>query len=432
MRLFKVDTERFTPDFNDMLKIVMLNSSGFFFLGFLIPILARTNMMASGFEVSLIISIQVLGRTISGIIIGYISDRTKSRTKLVLIGSFGRGLSYFIIYIAIILNSLLLLGLGTMTLGFMAGVFWVPFNILIAEKSNKDNRSQAYGKRNSANAIGQMIGALIGFNILLIFSFFTNDPKFLYSCIPIYGIANFYAGMKFYKGVNESIIFIQKDNYENNFDIKKGLRNSNSNNDGKKKVLMLGTLFLMIVLLFSSINNSIARPFINIYLVEKIESDIRLATYAYIPAGLAATLIAPKLGAIIDKIKPKIAILITSSLGALVTWLLINVYDLISFSFILLLDLTIAISADLLFQNVLSRISKKHRGKVFGTSDFFTFLGNVIGPIIGGLSWDILGPKSPFIFSIFFELMLIPLYFAVISLLLPNIEETYEKKPLHQ
>ncbi|MHA1196673.1 MAG: MFS transporter, partial [Promethearchaeota archaeon] len=199
MRLFKVDTERFTPDFNDMLKIVMLNSSGFFFLGFLIPILARTNMMASGFEVSLIISIQVLGRTISGIIIGYISDRTKSRTKLVLIGSFGRGLSYFIIYIAIILNSLLLLGLGTMTLGFMAGVFWVPFNILIAEKSNKDNRSQAYGKRNSANAIGQMIGALIGFNILLIFSFFTNDPKFLYSCIPIYGIANFYAGMKFYK-----------------------------------------------------------------------------------------------------------------------------------------------------------------------------------------------------------------------------------------
>ncbi|MHA1413764.1 MAG: hypothetical protein ACTSO4_14245, partial [Promethearchaeota archaeon] len=134
------------------------------------------------------------------------------------------------------------------------------------------------------------------------------------SCIPIYGIANFYAGMKFYKGVNESIIFIQKDNYENNFDIKNGLRNSNSNNDGKKKVLMLGTLFLMIVLLFSSINNSIARPFINIYLVEKIESDIRLATYAYIPAGLAATLIAPKLGAIIDKIKPKLLIRLNQKL----------------------------------------------------------------------------------------------------------------------
>jgi len=45
----------------------------------------------------------------------------------------------------------------------MAGVFWVPFNTFIAEKSNKDNRSQAFGKRDSANAIGQIIGSLFGF-----------------------------------------------------------------------------------------------------------------------------------------------------------------------------------------------------------------------------------------------------------------------------
>ncbi len=59
------------------------------------------------------------------------------------------GFSYFIIYGAFITNQIFLLGIGHATLGLMAGVFWVPFNIFVAEKSSKDHRSQAYGKRDS-------------------------------------------------------------------------------------------------------------------------------------------------------------------------------------------------------------------------------------------------------------------------------------------
>ncbi|MHA1192480.1 MAG: MFS transporter, partial [Promethearchaeota archaeon] len=206
------DSTRFTSDFNRMLKIVILNSLGFFFIGFLIPIIARYNMAASAIQISLIISFQVLGRTISGTITGFLTDQLKSRKKLVLIGSLGRGISYFIIYIAIILNSLILLGIGTFTLGFLAGVFWVPFNILIAEKSNKDNRSEAYGKRNSANAIGQMIGGLVGFLLLMILGLFTDNPFLLYASIPMFGIANFFAGFKFNREVDESIKFYEPSN----------------------------------------------------------------------------------------------------------------------------------------------------------------------------------------------------------------------------
>ena len=142
MRLFKADTSRFTADFNHLLKIVILNSLGFFFMGFFIPIIARFNMSASGIEVSLVMAASVLGRAISGLIIGFITDRTKSKTKLVLIGSFGRAIAYFIMYFAIYVNSIILLGLGNFALGFMAGVFCVPFNTLIAQKSNKENSSQ--------------------------------------------------------------------------------------------------------------------------------------------------------------------------------------------------------------------------------------------------------------------------------------------------
>ena len=96
-RIFKMDENRFTSDYNQMLTIVILNSLGFFFIGFWIPVIARTNMGATGFQLSLIVVANVLGRMISGFITGFLTDHIKSRKILVLIGSYGRALSYFII-----------------------------------------------------------------------------------------------------------------------------------------------------------------------------------------------------------------------------------------------------------------------------------------------------------------------------------------------
>ena len=89
--------------------------------------------------------------------------------------------------------------------------------------------------------------------------------------------------------------------------------------------------------------------------------------------------------------------------------------------------MTIAISAGLLFRNLLSRITIEHRGKILGISSFSANIGSIIGPILGGFVWDISGPKAPFIVSIFVELCLIPLYFIVVHLLLPHVAETYDK-----
>jgi len=424
MQRREIDSTRFTPDFNHILNIVILNSLGFFFIGFLVPIIARYNMIASAIQISLIFSFQVLGRAISGTITGVLTDRVTSRKKLILIGSIGRGTSYFIIYIAIILNSLLLLGIGTSILGFMAGVFWVPFNTLIAEKSNKYNRSEAYGKRNSANAIGQMIGGVIGFLVLMLLEYFTANPFLLYASIPIFGIANFYAGFKFNREVDESIKFANPPDHPSN------PQNDENNTDKPKYVgpIIFGSIFLMLVLLLSNINGSIAKPFLNIYVIETIESDIQLVTWAYLPAGVVATLLAPKLGEIVDKLRPAIGITITSTLGALVTWFLINSANIWVFSFLLLIDLTIMIGSGLIFQNLLSRVSLKNRGKIIGSGEFFQFLGSFIGPILGGVVWDLVGPSYPFIISIFVEISLIPLYLVVVYYLIPHLAEAFPIK----
>ena len=424
-RLFKIDENRFTSDYNQMLTIIILNSLGFFFLGFWISIIAQENMGASYFQIGLIFVANVIGRMISGFYIGFIADRIESRTSLVLIGSFGRAISYFIIYASFITNHILLLGIGYFILGHMAGIFWVPFNMFVAEKSSKDHRSQAYGKRDSINAVGQIIGGVFGFTLLMVASAFTNNPIVIYGAIPIYGIANFIAGIIFYRKVDESIKFYKLDNED--------INNISNDKSQKKKVftspsMIIGAMFLIALLFLGSINGNIARPYLNLYILKNIESNINLVVWAYLPTGLLATLLAPKLGVLVDKLHPLVAITVTSSLGALMTWFLINAANIWAFSFLLLFDMAIGMSAGLIFQNLYSRISTEHRGKIFGVGDFFAFLGAVIGPLLGGIVMDLISPQFPFIISIFVELSLIPLYLAAVYLLIPHIAESYERK----
>lgn len=128
---------RFTSDFNSMINIVMFNSVGFFFLEYLIPIVASIIIGATGLQIGLLFSVQVIGYMISSFFTGFITDKIKSKTSLILLGSFGRGIAYFILYTALIFSSLIGIGISTFCIGFFAGFFWIPFDTLIAEKSHK-------------------------------------------------------------------------------------------------------------------------------------------------------------------------------------------------------------------------------------------------------------------------------------------------------
>ncbi len=419
----KNSSTRYTEDFESMIRIVILNSLGFFFLGFLIPVLASTNMGATGLQVGWITSSLVIGSTFSSTFVGYLTDKVKRKSTLVFIGSIGRGISYFIIYYSLIINSLLILWIGWFFLGVGAGFFWIPYDTIVAEKSNKDHRSHAFGKRDSANGIGQFFGALLGFFLLILIGLFTSNPLLLYSVIIIYGLANFYAGFLFLKNVDESIKFrtSNSEKMDNNQD-------EIINKSPFSRSIKIGTALLLLLVLLSGVNAFLWRPFLNIYIIENITNDLIIVILIYSPVGLIALFLAPKLGALVDKFNPSIVIIITTSIGALMTWLLINTTNTGLFTVILLFDMTIGITSGLVFRNLLSRINIQHRGKVLGATSLFTNIGSMIGPIIGGYFWDIITPTAPFIISIFVELSLIPFYLIVVKILIPHLAESYEKK----
>jgi MFS family permease len=159
-----------------------------------------------------------------------------------------------------------------------------------------------------------------------------------------------------------------------------------------------------------------------------ITSDPLLASLAYLPAGAFSLLLAPKLGKLMDRVKPELGIAITSLVGAFITWLLINTNDYIVFSILLTVDMTIVQTANLVIQNLISRLSLKHRGKSFSTLQIFAGIGSIIGPIMGGLAWDYISITAPFLISIIVELCLIPFYIVSVIIIKPLLKEGFENE----
>jgi len=197
----EVDSEEYkqktTPDFEAMNQILFWNSLGFFFYGFVITYVSNQLMEATGTDIGVIFASMTFGGLISSPIVGFLTDRM-SKKKLVLWGSAGRGASYMITYLAIIMDSLPLFNFGVFMLGFGVGFFWPPFDALISQKSSKYHRSYAFGNREGALGNGNFLGAVLSIIIFTLTTYLTPENLFLvYSPLVLYTISNLYAGFKF-------------------------------------------------------------------------------------------------------------------------------------------------------------------------------------------------------------------------------------------
>ncbi len=427
---FVPEDHKFTSDFNSVIFIVVWNSLGFFFIEFIMAYLIKQVLNYPATNLGLFFSFITLGGLISSSFIGYLTDRFSKRI-LIMIGSFGRGLSYFGLYISIMLYSLIGMYISAFLLGLGAYIFWNPLDSLISEKSSKYYRSSAFGKRRFALGIGMVLGTIIGFTIFSIANIFTPFNDFIiYGAIPIYGIANFYAGIQFSRKVDETMKFeYLHDNKNPNTLIEQDFELSiKLSRTAQMKFYFLGIILIFAGLSLSAINVGVYRPYIQPYIIENINSNPSIVSWFYLPTFIIGSLIAPKLGTIADKTNPLLAISVASFLGGIITWLLINSGNLAIFSFLLVLDQTIMLTTGFVMVNVLSRVSVKHRGKIFGLITFLESIGMIIGPILGGIIWESISPQAPFMISIIVEWSLIPFFVIGIHIINPYIVESIDNK----
>ncbi len=422
------DQHKFTSDFNSVIFIVLWNSLGFFFIEFIMNYYIFWILNYPAYNVGIFFSFITLGGLLSSLFIGFLTDRYSKRV-LVMIGSFGRGLSYFGLYISVILESLIGMYFSAFVLGLGAYIFWNPLDSIISEKSSKYHRSSAFGKRRFALGMGMLIGTLVGFTIFSIANIITPGNTFLiYGAIPIFGISNFYAGIQFSRKVDEEKKFIYPQNDDDSLIDQNVEESVKSSNKSSNFVYFLGIAILFSGFLLSAVNYGFYRPYIQTYVLTYINSNAELVAAFYLPTALIGALIAPKLGTMADKINTYYAITVASILGGIVTWLIINAGNLWVFAILLVVDNTIMLTVGFVFVNFLSRVSVKHRGKIFGLITIFESIGMIIGPVFGGIVWQIISPQAPFIISIIVEWALISFFVIGIWILNPHLVESIENK----
>ncbi|MHA1610434.1 MAG: MFS transporter [Promethearchaeota archaeon] len=399
-------SQKFTSDFQSMIKIVYWNSFGFMFYMFIIPYLTSQYFVISGTEIGLVIAAQPFARLITTPIVGYLTDRT-SKKRLVLIGSLGRTISYTIMFLSVIFNSIWGFASGIFIQGLIVGFFWPPYNSLIAQKSSKYYRAEAYGKRSGMIGKGSFVGAIISYGIFNLGEiFFPNQIWISMSPFIIFALINAYAGIKFYLNVDESIHFQESEN------------NNGPNSDPRTKIspnlmkkwFWIGIIFFVTASLISTMNTMIGMPFIQLYLFEITSQSTEIIMAVMYASQILSLLLSPLFGEYIDKIKPWVGITLFSLIGAIQTYIFLQLKSLWALTIILIIDYSIARASTLVIENFSSRVSSKHRGKIFGLNEWMKLVGWILGPIIGGVAWDSISHQAPFIISIGVELFLIPIY----------------------
>ena len=191
-------------------------------------------------------------------------------------------------------------------------------------------------------------------------------------------------------------------------------------NNLKRSVIVV-FIILLVILFLENMVGSLVGSFLEFFLLENITDNISFLILAYVPGAILSILLAPRIGRIADRINPSYVLGIASTIGAVTTWLLINSQEIWQFSILFIIDATVVSSAGLVLSKIVSSISRKRRGSVFGLHGSITNLGRISGPLIGGALWDV---KStfPFILSIIVEGCLAVIYPIVILIINKKIQ----------
>ena len=402
-----------------MIRIIFWNSFGFMFYGFVVPYATSEYFQVNALIIGLVIASQPIGRLLITPLVGYLTDKV-SKKLLVMIGSFGRTVSYTIMYLSIGFDSIIGFGTGIFIQGILVGFFWPPFNSLVAQKSSKYYRSEAYGKRYGMMGWGSLAGAIISFLLFIGGIYiYVGNVWIQYSSLIIYALINIFAGIRFMKKVDENKNFIES---AINTDRESTSEKISTISKRNKALIILGFTFLSLTVVFSSMNEHITRPFMQVYMYDNLLLGTTYVMVILYTARIISLIVAPKLGVYADKVGV-IGFMVVSFLGAIVTAILISTTIHWLFISLLLVDLILATSGQLIAQNLYSRISVSHRGRVFGLMEWMNLLGWVIGPLLGGWLWEIFTPKAPFVFSIILEVSLIPFFLLALKYLKPQMVE---------
>ncbi|MFW9849077.1 MAG: MFS transporter [Candidatus Thorarchaeota archaeon] len=369
-------------------------SLGFFFISFIIPIVAYdpAGLGATGFQVALIFALLTLGSAGFSPIAGRIAKHGRRRESI-LFGACGRGLSYIGMAFAISIHSIDFLIMNSLIWGLGAAFYNVGSDAEISERVIRENRAEAFGRRSAANGKGQTLGTFIGFTIYYMFDLYI--VFFFYAAMNILGGIVVISDRRPAVPIRERILAVTKTSL------------------GKSIIALVFAAAIDAFVL------ALLSPFVELYIFESFTTELQLVALLYLPGGIITAVLGGHIGRIADR-SNQVAIVAGTALvvsASTFTFAVLPIlthgiwYGMYFVAPIFCIQIVAGTAAYTVMTSVLGTAYEGRAGEGFGRFEAVMGFARFSGPLAGGLFWDFLGPMTPFIFVGIVELLLIPAYY---------------------
>ncbi|UCE09261.1 MAG: MFS transporter [Candidatus Thorarchaeota archaeon] len=368
-------------------------SLGFFFVRFIIPIVAYDLMGASGIEVALIFSLLTLGAAVFSPVAGAVAKRGRRRGSIFL-GASIRAIAYVGMSFAILQNSMLFLVSNSLVWGLGAAFYQVGSDAEISERVLQDNRAEAFGHRSAANARGSVIGAVIGFVIIQQFDF--------------YVVFLFYAAMNVLGGF---VVISKRPPLE--------VPAVSARTAAIGKALGRGIFALVVAAAIEAFALALLSPFVELFILHSFTTVVDLVALAYLPSGIISAVLGGPIGKYADRSNQVAVVAGAALIVSVSTFLIAFIPALIGTGEIGLLFVAVLFTIEgvagtaayMVMSSVMGTAYEGRASEGFGRFEAAMGFARFSGPLVGGLFWDIVSPIAPFIFVGIAELLLIPAYY---------------------